>query len=78
MLMRIVILIFLPKKYESNPVSVAFNTAKSGARMAGKILNNKAVRRIKSGSEHISAAINNKENAGNIFEELKKLFQGKN
>ena len=76
MLIKALILSSIIKEYDSNPATIALNTAKSGARLAGKILKNKAVRRIKTGSEHISAAIKQKENAENVFEQIKKFFKG--
>ena len=76
MLIKALILTSLIKGYDSNPAAIALNTAKSGARLAGKILKNKAVRRIKSGSEHISAALRHKDNADSVLEQIKKFFKG--
>ena len=77
---KVLILGLLLKKYDSNPTipAVALNTIKSGARLAGKALRNKAVRRIKSGSEHIGAAVQKTRKAKSFFDEVKEFFQGTN
>ena len=81
MYFKILILGFLIEKSESNPIgpaAVALNTIKSGARLAGKALRNKAVRRIKSGGEHIGAAIGRKKKAKSFFDEIREFFKEMN
>ena len=74
----ILVLNLVINKYEANPVAIAANSIRSGARLAGAAFRNKAVRRIKSGGEHIGAAIRKAESTESIFEKLKDFFEGTN
>ena len=76
MILNILILSFLVGKYEANPAATAINSIKSGARLASAVLRNKAVRRIKSGNEHISAALSKTDDADGILKKIKNFFTG--